>query len=310
MELHTSEWGSGETVIALHPLGLESSAFAAFGEAMGQRGFRTVAADLPGFGRTPADGEPLTPAVLARPVIELARSLSSPPVVLGISMGGRVALECAMTEPEAFQSVIAIAPYLPWQNYRWALGLAHYMSPAAAEAIPLEKAWPVLQLITRLGEQNPWLKEDALAQAGMRFVYNASCPATRWAFVSAAREMALEPAFGRGGFWARLGRLKRPVAFVWGERDRIVSLRLAARVARAQPEAFQYVMPCVAHALNGRHHGCLVELLASMVAEGFAEQARLPGRSLGSRDGAEAVTVACWLADARDDVAEAATQRA
>ena len=87
--LHYQEWGSGDPVIALHPLALESSAFAGVAGALSARGLRTLALDLPGFGRSPAPDAPLTPAVMAEPVIELARTLERPPLLLGMSLGGR-----------------------------------------------------------------------------------------------------------------------------------------------------------------------------------------------------------------------------
>jgi pimeloyl-ACP methyl ester carboxylesterase len=87
------EWGAGLPVLALHPLGLDSSGFEGFGRVLAGRGFRTIAIDLPGFGRSPAPDAPLRPDVLAAPVVEIARTLGEPPLVLGISLGGRVALE-------------------------------------------------------------------------------------------------------------------------------------------------------------------------------------------------------------------------
>ena len=87
--LHRREWGTGQPVIAMHPLGLESSAFEGFGTVLARYGLRTIAVDLPGSGRTPMPKQPLTPAVMAKPVIELARSLDERPIVVGISMGGR-----------------------------------------------------------------------------------------------------------------------------------------------------------------------------------------------------------------------------
>ena len=80
--LHRREWGVGQPVIAMHPLGLDSSAFEGFGQVLARRGLRTIAVDLPGFGRSPVPDRPLTPAVMAEPVIELARSLPMPPLVL------------------------------------------------------------------------------------------------------------------------------------------------------------------------------------------------------------------------------------
>ena len=92
MAMYKREWGEGEPVIALHPLGLESSGFAGFGKALARRGMRTIAVDLPGFGRTPAPDAPLSPAVLAAPVIAIDRTASRssmPPVGSTSTSSGR-----------------------------------------------------------------------------------------------------------------------------------------------------------------------------------------------------------------------------
>src|SRR5579871_15292 len=264
MPLYRREWGTGRPVIAMHPLGLESSAFAGVGSALARHGMRTIAVDLPGFGQAPAPDTPLTPAVMAEPVIALARSLAEPPVVLGISMGGRVALEAALEAPEAFAAVIAIAPYLPWRRFRFLLAWAALVSPRIADWIPLEAAWPALRWLARCGESLPYLRDDELAQAGARLVYYFACPATRASFISAAREMALDPAFGPEGLWTRLPHLALPAAFVWGERDRLISLRFARRVAVSCPRARQLLLPCVGHWFNGPHHRCLAEAVAGL----------------------------------------------
>lgn len=266
--LHRLVWGKGPTVIALHPLGLDASAFEGFGAVLGQGGLRTVAVDMPGFGRTPYPHEPLTIPRLARPVIGLARELAERgdrPAVIGVSLGGRVALECALEAPELFRSVIAVAPWLPWLRFREPLRFARLLDPAMAERVRLELLWPLLRPLAWTLERAPYLREDELAQAGARLVYYFSCPATRAAFVSAAREMALESAFGPGGFWTRLPGLEVPAAFVWGERDRLVTWRFAERVSRSLPQASQVVLPCVAHALNGSHHRCLARTLAALL---------------------------------------------
>ena len=76
--LHYQEWGAGDPLIALHPLALESSAFGGLAKDLAGQGLRTLAVDLPGFGRSLAPDEPLTPKVLAAPVLELARGLETP----------------------------------------------------------------------------------------------------------------------------------------------------------------------------------------------------------------------------------------
>lgn len=289
--LFVREWGAGQPVIAMAPLGLESSAFAALGTVLAERGLRTLAVDLPGFGQTPAPDVPLTPAVLAAPVIELARSLEMPPIVLGISLGGRVALETALAAPEAVRAVVAVAPYLPWLRGRLFLASAGLLDPRLAEWLPLERFWPVLRWLARGLETTPYIRDDALAQAGARLVYYLSCPATRVSFLSAARELALDPAHGPDGLWTRLTRLEVPAAFVWGERDQLVSLRFARAVARSCPHATQMLLPCVGHWLNGPHHRCLAVTLADLVPDLLREAAGPPRRD--PRSGAGLVLRPC-----------------
>lgn len=271
MTLFTQEWGTGAPILMLHPLALESTAFAGVARRLARREVRVIAVDLPGFGRSPGpDDAPLTPARLAEPVVELARQLETPPVVLGMSMGGRVALEAALREPDAFRAVVGVAPFLPWRRRRWMLLPAHAISPRAAQALPLEHFWPLLQRISSTLDGRPELENDWLARAAVRVAYYLSCPATRAHFVSATREMALDPAFGPGGTWTRLERLAVPAAFVWGERDALIPASHAAAVAALLPDAHHVKVACSGHFMNGRHHRCFEAAMASAALHALA----------------------------------------
>ncbi len=240
------QWGSGAPVIALHPLGLDSSGFEGFGRVLARRGLRTIAADLPGFGRSIAPDEPLRPAVLARPVIELARSLEQPPIVLGISLGGRVAIEAALTEPDAFRAVIPIAPGLPWLRYRSVSpgGLTWITPEMLSAMMPFERIWPVLRWLAGVLESTPYVRDDELAQSAARFVYFLSCPATRAAFFSAGRELAVDPPLGPDGFWTRLAGLEPPSLFVWGHHDHLVPIAFARHIRETLPAARHLELDC------------------------------------------------------------------
>jgi pimeloyl-ACP methyl ester carboxylesterase len=256
-EVHTQEWGAGDPVIALHPLALESTAFAGLGEDLAREDLRTIAVDLPGFGASEAPPVSLTPAVLAAPVIELARSLEKPPLVVGMSMGGRVALEMAVSAPDAIRGVVLIAPYLPWRNYRWALPAARMLDPTWSDKLPLEKMWPVLKRVATFLDELPAFEHDWIARAAARVVYYGSCPATRHAFLSAARELALDPAFGPDGLWTRMAHIEMPTTFVWGGRDGLIPSTHADDVADVQPGADQVEVACAAHFVSGPHFRCM-----------------------------------------------------
>jgi len=260
VDIHYQEWGKGPPVLALHGLGLESSSFTGLAEGVVDLGLRMLAADLPGFGQTPAPDAPLSPAVLADSVLDLARRLESPPLVMGMSLGARVALEAALREPDLFRGVVMMAPPLPRRENRWALVFARMLSPKIAECIPVEKAWPRLKkLADRLEDELEGGQDEHnwAARASKRAIYYMSCPATRRAFVSAARELALDPAFGPEGVWTRLEHLKIPAAFVWGDKDRVIPMENVTHVEQALPFAFQIHVPCAGHHDNGPHFRCL-----------------------------------------------------
>jgi len=280
--LHYQEWGAGDPLIALHPLALESSAFGGLAKDLAGQGLRTLAVDLPGFGRSLAPDEPLTPKVLAAPVLELARGLETPPLILGFSLGGRIALEAALEDPTAFRGIVLVAPYLPWRRRRRFLDTARAIRPEWAEYLPLERAWPLLKRVADAMEAMPALEDDWLARACVRVIYYSSCPATREAFLSASRELALDPAYGPDGLWTRLQELSLPAAFVWAGRDRLIPRDHQAGVRETLPEAHMVEIPCSGHFVNAGHHRCFERAMAGAVERVVADAAN-GGKSPGDR---------------------------
>lgn len=262
VQLHYQEWGKGAPVLALHGLGLESSSFTGLAEGVANLGMRMMAIDLPGFGLSPLqDNRPLTAAALAEPVITLAKKLKSAPIVMGMSLGARVALECALQEPKLFRGVVMMAPPLPRRKHRWAMVGARILNPELAKNLPMEKIWPWLKrqadkLETKMIHD---AERDWMGRAGKRAIYYMSCPATRWAFVSAARELAMDPAYGPKGLWTRLPHLRVPAAFVWGDKDKVIPMDHLPLVEKMLPDAFQIHVPCAGHFDNGPHFLCMEE---------------------------------------------------
>jgi pimeloyl-ACP methyl ester carboxylesterase len=91
--LHVIDAGSGPPVVLVHPgPGLDGSVFFPGGDALAAAGFRVLAIDLPGNGRSPA-GE-ATLAGFARAVEQLAGELGLRDwTLLGHSFGGYVAAQ-------------------------------------------------------------------------------------------------------------------------------------------------------------------------------------------------------------------------
>jgi len=298
--LHRQSWGDGRALIALHGLGLESTCFAGLGEILAPCGIRTVSVDLPGFGKTPAPGGPLTTVrSMAEPVVELARELGDPPLLLGMSLGGRVALEAALLAPDVFRGLVLVAPAMPRRYPRWTTEAARLLRPELAERIPIEAAWPLLKRMADTREADPGIAEDWFTRIAKRTIYYMSCPATRAAFVGAIRAMVSDPGVGPDGVWARLPGLAPPAAFVWGARDRMISPKLEGVVAKRLPGALHVRVPCAGHYQNGPHFRCHIEAMAEAAVQ-------IDARTRRSRKGrgaeGEALTFACVAESEPDGV--------
>jgi pimeloyl-ACP methyl ester carboxylesterase len=98
--------GAGPTVLMLHGIGGGHLAFAPQVETLASSGYRAVAWDMPGYGRS-APIEPYTFKGLAQSCITLIESLSCGGVtLLGHSMGGMVAQEVVARRPELVNKLI------------------------------------------------------------------------------------------------------------------------------------------------------------------------------------------------------------
>jgi pimeloyl-ACP methyl ester carboxylesterase len=69
-------------------------------------GVDALALDLPGFGASPAPPEPWGSAEYAKALLPILEGFDDPPVVLGHSFGGRVAVHMAATFPDRVRALV------------------------------------------------------------------------------------------------------------------------------------------------------------------------------------------------------------
>jgi pimeloyl-ACP methyl ester carboxylesterase len=240
-ELATMEAGQGPPVVLLHGLGGTKASFLPTLGALAPR-HRAIAVDLPGFGDS---AKPLwaayDAAFFARAVVALldATGLDRAAMV-GNSMGGRVALELGLREPERVPRLALLAPSLAWlRDRRWA-PLLRLVPPRLGFLQPAPEA-VVEPIVRRLipGADGGW------TAAGVdEFLRSYRDRRGRAAFYAAARSIYLEEPHGPGGFWTRLPGLTVPSLFVWGRRDPVVPLGFARHVRRALPAAQHLELDC------------------------------------------------------------------
>lgn len=106
LRLGFTEEGHGAPVLLLHPFPLNSQAWAAQAAALAPEQ-RILAVDFPGFGLSGAAPSGLTLGQVAQGIVELARFRGHERLALvGISMGGYLALEIARQAPELLSRLV------------------------------------------------------------------------------------------------------------------------------------------------------------------------------------------------------------
>ncbi len=88
----------------------------------------------------------------------------------------------------------------------------------------------------------------------------------RVAFFAALRQIYLDEPFGETGFWQRLGALKPPAMFVWGDRDVLVPAAFARHVQQALPSARTVVLADCGHVPQFEYRERTAELVEEFIA--------------------------------------------
>jgi pimeloyl-ACP methyl ester carboxylesterase len=237
-----------EPVVCLHGLGSNKASF--FETVSALTPDHTVhAIDLPGFGGSskPARGAYDAP-YFARAVLGYmdAVGLQSAHLV-GNSMGGRIALELALADPDRAITVSLLAPALAFRKRRELVPLVKLVRPELA-AIP----HPMRTASVRAYFWGLFARPERLDPAAADVAIEEFCRtyrsrSARIAFFAALRNIYLDAPHGGSGLWTRLTTLLPPALFVWGDSDRLVPAGFSRHVARAVPSARQVILPECGH---------------------------------------------------------------
>jgi pimeloyl-ACP methyl ester carboxylesterase len=233
----TAQAGSGPPLLAIHGLGATKASFLPT-LALMRDTHRVIAVDLPGFGdsvkplRAPFDA-PYFAGVITAVLDELGIERAH---VVGNSMGGRIALELALTASGHVEKLVLLSPAMAWlRPRRWA-PVVRLLRPELT-MVPM----PVEGLVRRLvpGGDRGW------AAAGVdEFMRAFSTARGRHAFHAAARSIYLDRPHGDDGLWSRLEAMTHESLFVWGRRDRLVPIGFMKHVERTFPAARHLELDC------------------------------------------------------------------
>ncbi|MDQ6746642.1 MAG: alpha/beta fold hydrolase [Candidatus Dormibacteraeota bacterium] len=241
------EAGSGKPIVLLHGLGATNASMLPPLWDLA-RDHRVLAPDLPGFGES---GKPVRTydfpffASWLRDFLDQVGVRKA--VVVGNSLGGRIALEAGLTIPDRIERMVLLCPSPAFLRGRQAVPLVRALRPEMALVPMLLGHAQVAQFARSLfarPERLPDAWYDAFADEFVRVFRSAR---GRVAFFSAARQVYLEPARGELGFWDRLPQMEVPSLFVWGEKDWLVPARFEHHVSTALPNAQSVIFEDCGH---------------------------------------------------------------
>jgi pimeloyl-ACP methyl ester carboxylesterase len=241
--------GGGRTqVVCLHGLGANKASF--FETVAALAGDCTVhALDLPGFGSSdkPTLGAYNAPWFAERVLGYLDAAGIDSAHLIGNSMGGRIALEVAFEQPDRVESLSLLAPSLAWRRRRELVPFVRLLRPELASIPHTLRAATVRAQFWGLFARPERLDPGTADIAAEGFLRTYRSRAGRVAFFAAARNIYLDEPHGVDGFWSRLGELRPPAMFVWGDEDRLVPAGFARHVAEVLPSARQVVLEECGH---------------------------------------------------------------
>ena len=244
ISLSSYVFGEGEPVYLLHGLGGTKVSWMPLLQPLAER-YRVIAPDFPGHGESDKPRAEYSAAYYADVIRKLMDCLGTGPgVIVGNSMGGRVALEMAVRYPKRVRALATLGAAVPGIRWRYLLGLTRIApTEIAALPFPLRERW-MQYSIRRLFARPDRLPQVAYLAGADEFIRVYRSARARVAFWASLQHIVLERP---EEFFPRLRRVKAPALILHGERDRLVPLRLGNRLADALPEADYRVLPDVGH---------------------------------------------------------------
>jgi pimeloyl-ACP methyl ester carboxylesterase len=246
----------GTPAVYVHGLGGSSLNWTDLAAQLATRAAGT-SVDLPGFGRTrPPAGFDYSPDAHVDALLCFLAGRNTPVHLLGNSLGGAVAIGVAARRPELVRTLTLVSPAMPDRRpdprrvSDIRLALALFPGPIG------ERARAGLAALTPRARTEATIRvcfgdpslvpEHRFAEAVEELVARGRLGWAEEAGERTAKAMVASWYWGTS-LWGVAARVRAPTLVVWGDRDRLVSPRLAARTVATIPRSRLLVLPTVGH---------------------------------------------------------------
>ncbi len=228
---------------------------------------RVIAVDLPGFGHSPMPHERITISGYARLLDGLFDELGiDAATVVGNSMGGFVAAELAIAFPQRVERLVLVSP----------AGLSTYRHPRGTRALPaLHRGERIVAAYTAwMASKSDIVTKRALlrnATLGLVTRHPGRLPA---ALAAEQLRGAGKPGFIQAleanldyDFRDRLPEIACPTLIVWGDSDRVITVRDAAVFAELIPGSRKVIYEDTGHMAQIERPDAFNSLLREFLGE-------------------------------------------
>lgn len=226
--------GGRQTVLLLHGLGVNSSSWQLQFPSLTGSGFRVLAPDAPGFGRTPYTGQAGV-ASTARLLAALLQKLDTGPVfIVGISMGGTHALQLTLDAPALVSRLVLVNTFARLDPGSWSGWLYFAFRFLLVHTMGLH-----VQARAVANRMFPHPSQQELRQEFIDQVLQADPRGYR----AAMRALA------RFDVRRRLHEIQAPTLVITGEKDSTIPAANQQYLVQNIPGARQTVIPHAGHAV-------------------------------------------------------------
>ena len=251
---HSPEAGSKEpeaapVFILVHGLGDEADTWRHVIPLLNDRGFRVLAVDLPGFGRSAVQGK-INLKIHAEAVIKLIEAVlhNTQVFLAGSSLGSIVVEIAAFKRPDLVRGIVLIDASIP--------GGPAVPNPLAVVKLLVSRKW---YKAYRGNPQKAWrslypyygdldsMPEEDKEFLRQRVMARVESDTQERAFFATQRSLIWTYLFGASAFARKVRAYKGKILLIWGKKDKILSLSSAESFKALRSDIKLEVIPDAGH---------------------------------------------------------------